>query len=495
MKTRRYNIKAILLILGGLTLISACNSKDDESSGAYVSSESVAITGFKLSPNISIMKNLDSVYFSIDLEHGVVFNADSLPKGTKITKLIPKISYPSTVTAATITMSGGTNRVGTVDYYNSPNDTIDFTGKVTLELKAGNISKTYLLKVNVHNVEADTIIWDNTAVAGTLPSRMPTPKAQKTVISDGSTVCLIEESDGSLTLSTSSDLFTGSWDKKAIEAGFSPDIDTFTATNGEFYMLSEEGNLYKSADAEQWEDCGVQWSNIIGGYDNYLLGLIASGSDVSTVSYPEGLTVANLPANFPAWGYSKPIVNKSAWASNPVLMIFGGESVSGDYCNGAWAFDGTKWTNLADRLLPAMYGVDVFPYYTYLSASTGGEREISNLVAMGGRMADGSINRDVYISYNNGLSWVKGADYLQLPSVMEIGERCDIVTFDKPMEWDLSNNWKAIGPRRIKYEIDGDMVKWNCPYIFIFGGYREDGSLIEDINCGVLRRLTFAPLF
>ena len=485
-----------MLLLGVIiAAVTSCNSKTDEIADDYVSTESVAVTNFRLNPNISIMKNLDSVYFSIDLAHGVIFNADSLPKGTRINKLIPKISYPSTVTSATLTMTGGTTREGTVNYLTNPSDTIDFTGKVTLELKAGEISKTYVLKVNVHNVESDTLIWENLAVTNTLPSRMENPKSQKTVGNEGTTTSLIEERDGSFTLAVCKDLFEGTWNKEKIQPGFTPKVETFSHCEAGYYVLSTSSELYSSNDGRNWNDCSMKWTNIIGGYENYVLGLETSGSNVSMVSYPAGLSTSNLPAEFPISGFSTPIVTKSAWSSNSTLMIFGGKTASGAYSDGAWAFDGTTWANLADRPLPALDGVQVFPYYTYLRATAGGEREIATMVALGGELADGTVNRDVYISYNNGLSWVKGAEYLQLPESIDLGSGGDVIVSTKGMEYNISNNWTAVNPRRVKYEIDGDLVKWECPYIFIFGGYDTKGRLIEKVRCGVLRRLTFAPLF
>ena len=495
---RRFSkILSLLLIMTGFVIASSCNSKE-EATEEYISTESVAVTAFSLNPNISIMKNLDSVFFSIDLNHGVIFNADSLPKGTKINKLIAKISYPSTVTGAQITMSGGTTREGVIDYFRSPSDTIDFTGRVTLELKAGDITKTYLIKVNVHQVESDTLIWENLSQTSTLPSRMSSPKNQKTVMEGETVYSVIQENDGSYTLASSSDLFAGHWTKEEIRFGFTPQVNTFTSTATGFYILDTSGKLYSSVDAKNWQDCGKTWKNVIGAYESYVLGIAESAAGTMMSSYPEGLAETALPTGFPVEGYSAPVVSKSAWATSSTIMIFGGKAIDGTFSDGAWAYDGTRWANLADRPLPAMYGVSVIPYYTYMTAATGGERELSILLALGGLTADGEINRDVYISYNNGLSWTKGPADLRLPSSMEIGHSADALTVGKQMESNLSDAWKSIKPHgasRIKYDVEGDLLKWECPYIFIFGGYDTRNALLSNVKCGVLRRLTFAPLF
>ena len=73
-----------------LIAMTACNKDDNDinnTASMYV--PAVAVTRFYLKADSKVMNNLDSVFFSIDLENGVIFNADSLPKGTKISTLIP----------------------------------------------------------------------------------------------------------------------------------------------------------------------------------------------------------------------------------------------------------------------------------------------------------------------------------------------------------------------------------------------------------------------
>ena len=174
-------LKRLAPALAGMALtLGACNSeKSDEP--AYEPALSVAVHSFSISPNAKVMTNLDSVFFSIDLAHGVIFNADSLPRGTKIDKLVPKITFPSAVTKAEIEMTGGETRTGVVDYKKSPTDSIDFSGNVTLTLATedGSLSRQYTIKVNVHKMVADSIMWDRSAVAP-LPSASPAPRVQGT---------------------------------------------------------------------------------------------------------------------------------------------------------------------------------------------------------------------------------------------------------------------------------------------------------------------------
>lgn len=482
----------------------SCNAKDDgTTSDSYVTSESVAITGFSLTADIRVMRNLDSVYFSIDLEHGVVFNADSLPKGTNVTKLIPKITYPSSVTSAVIEMTGGTHREGTVNYYTNTTDTIDFTGDVTLTLgTVDDITKTYTLKVNVHQTDPDTIYWEFVA-SMQLPSRLPSPAAQKTVMRGEDAYCLIEESDGTFTLSRSSDVFDGSWDKSEVQfSSARPSVRDFTVgSDGTFYLIdSVTATLLESADGLSWEPAASGWSGIIGIYGDTLLGISQQSEPSLMMSWPEGtFPQIVLPDGFPREGFTSPIEFTNRWTPYPTIVVFGGYPFDASGYSPSWAFDGTEWVNIADRALPALRGMAVMPYYSYLNSATNGLlKEFEVYLAFGGLRPDGTLNDTVYVSYDHGITWSRAQEYMQLPEGVTAGWQADVLAIGSSMQSNLSNRWKTSAPRRrLPFTIDGDLIKWECPYIFMFGGYAapDSSELITSIRSGVLQRLTYEPLF
>ncbi|MDE5840878.1 MAG: hypothetical protein K2H49_08160, partial [Muribaculaceae bacterium] len=72
---------ALLLIAG----VSSCNKATETTEELYMPASSVAVTAFSLKPKSGSKVKLDSVFFSIDLNKGVIFNADSLPVGTDVT--------------------------------------------------------------------------------------------------------------------------------------------------------------------------------------------------------------------------------------------------------------------------------------------------------------------------------------------------------------------------------------------------------------------------
>ena len=69
----------------------ACNS-DSESNVITYSSASTLISSVKISSSKSPYDKLDSVYFSIDQVEARIFNADSLPFGTRQTCFTPEIT-------------------------------------------------------------------------------------------------------------------------------------------------------------------------------------------------------------------------------------------------------------------------------------------------------------------------------------------------------------------------------------------------------------------
>ena len=492
------------MAIGFIAISTACNSKDEDvvTSTDYVASQSVAITGFNLQADLKVMKNLDSVYFSIDLEHGVVFNADSLPRGTKINKLIPKITYPSTVTSATIEMTGGSHRTGTVDYIKNPTDTIDFTGNVTLTLATAKnaLSKTYKLVVNVHKEDPDTLYWDRLSTT-TLPSRLPNPKAQKTVATPNGIITIIEESNGQFTLSSTKDLFEANWDQKALSLSFTPQIESLTAgSDGSLYILSTAGELMNSTDGMIWNQLASGWNSIIGQFGDILLGTSLQGNNLIQTSWPEGSAPAlQMPEGFPLSQHTQPVEFTNRWSTEPTIILFGGYPFSGNGKSPSWAYDGSQWVDISENSLPELAGLSVVNYYSYLkSASNSLIKEFEVLLAFGGKDAAGNVNRTVYISYDHGINWQKAQDYSQLPTSIGAGYMVDALCEGYPMESNLSDRWKIASHnmiRRLPFEISGDLVKWNCPYIFLMGGYDQNGALNTNIRSGVLQRLTFTPLF
>ncbi|MDE6026589.1 MAG: hypothetical protein K2G23_00775 [Muribaculaceae bacterium] len=482
--------------------IASCNKKTEEpedETEKIVYLPNVAVTSFKLKANKDVMPKLDSVFFSVDLDHGVIFNADSLPVGAKVNKLVPSISYSSAITSALIIMEGGTTRNDTVDYVKNPNDSIDFTGNVKLVLATADneMKKTYTIKVNVHRQQPDSLEWNETALAA-LPSRLPSPRNQKTVAFHNKAVSIIEENDGSFTIAQSDDMYANRWDKAELSLPFVPEIRSMAASSDAMYILDDNGNLYTSNDGDAWNPTGEAWNKIIGGYLDTAIGLKTDSEGLKYAQYPlKDISQVAVDPQFPVDAISNFVSRSNKWTSSPVGFFCGGVKADGSLSDDIWAFDGRSWIALSSGAFPAVKGVSLIPYYSFRRTSTSSliSSELEVWMMLGGEMADGSFNRTVYVSYDNGVNWHKGSTMLQLPDIIPPMIGCDNIVLASGKDANLSDAWKVMDKRRkVNWSVDGDIISWECPYIYLIGGFDPAGNLCNTIWRGVLNRLQSVPI-
>lgn len=157
---RRFPIYAIIACAASL-FAAGCNDDDDTLDVQIpdASQSAVMVNSFNLQANDSVLSSLDSVFFSIDLDHAVIFNADSLPVGTRVDRLCVNIGLPSVKTAE-ITMPNDKGIDTVVNYLTSPNDSINFSkGSVRLRLESinGEYERSYTIYVNVHKMNPDSM--------------------------------------------------------------------------------------------------------------------------------------------------------------------------------------------------------------------------------------------------------------------------------------------------------------------------------------------------
>lgn len=488
------------LFLAGIS----CNKQtSDNEEDIVVTSSIVAVKQFYLQANDSVMRNLDSVFFSIDLNTGVIFNADSLPKGTQVNRLIPSITFANTMTKADITYTKDNDLDTTINYLENPEDSIDFTHPVRLDVKAADgVSEfSYLIKVNVHNQTPDSLVWDRLS-SSTLPAMFSGPVAQKTIKRTSGIYSLIEEYNGEYTLSYSTDINEGIWQKNNIIFGFTPVVETFTSTEDCFWILSKEGMLYSSNDGENWTDTGEKWINILGAYGNNILGICEKEDYFYHTIYPykEGFIETPMSSDFPVSGFSHMGIIESEWADSDYALIAGGVTLEGDLSSKVWAFDGNTWAIINDSDIPAletpmMARYIVFRDTPYLFT----KRALDVWLLFGGVDENNNMNRIVYLSYDNGVTWQKASDLMQLPRPVPSLKSADVIVEGYDMSADLSDAWKQEENTktplftRAAYTIDGYEITWICPYMYIFGGYIDNNSLSTNIWRGVISRLTFIP--
>ncbi len=505
-------------LLIGLTAAAAlagaasCNSDTDSD---LTLPSNVMVTSFSLTDDDKVLDNLDSVFFSIDLNKGLIFNADSMPYGTKTDKLIPIIVTAGVSSAQLIvTRPGKSDTI--YNYLENSTDSIDFSnGPVTLRLKSlsGTADKDYKIYVNVHKVKSDSLVW-NRLERTSLPSLFSVVNSQQTVKS-GNTVYCLTKYDRRYSMAASDNPASGDWNKAEVSFSFNPVISSLSATDDALYILDESNRLYRSTDGGiAWTATGISVDHIYGGYDTRLIcGRTANGR-VTTLEYPSMKTTL-MPADFPASATSMPIKYTFEMSTTPQLMIVGGRLPDNSMTAATWSYDGNTWARLSKGEPEMALGeMTVVPYFTFSHNSAWIFNKYSVLLAFGGFDKDGKNHKTTYISYNYGVSWRRADSLLQLPDYVPAMRNARGFIVDKTMKTDAADThgWKTYPSVKLRQGwsfidtpvqpvcsalsplVSEPVVEWESPYIYVFGGEGDMAQTYNTLWRAVINRLTFKPI-
>lgn len=487
---RKLSSLIISTVLVGSLL--SCNS-DSEYYGTTDYTTSTMVTAFSLKANSKILSDLDSVFFSIDLVNRQIYNADSLPFGTDVSRLLVSITTPNSATLSIDMPSRYSGRDTIINLTDDPNDSINFAGRpVYLQVEAPNgiTIAHYTVKVNVHQVKADSLTWSKTD-RGILPTTIPSPTAQRAVRFGSKLLSMTGTSRRTTLAETSNPYDYSSWVENTVTLPEGADINTFTATDDALYIVCADGSLYRAEDESlQWtevEPAGSGWTHLYGGFGDDAVGV--KGSDWAT--YPSGKSgsIASLGADFPVKQTSQLVTYSSDWNIHPQALMGGGVTESGDLTGATWAFDGDGWFRLSSangvRELPASEGYTIFPYFNYLTSTNFVVTQRAVWIAIGYECdSAGDLSSTVYVSQDNGISWYVGADNLQLPE--EVEPRYCAQAFVCTHTIDES---RAVKP----------ITEWDVDYVYLFGGkyfdnYDLQTKVRNELWRGVIERMTFKPL-
>ena len=503
---------SIYLLVGMLcaSVLFSCNKDNEDVILADSLISSTAVTEFSLKENADVLENLDTVFFTIDLEKAEIYNADSLPMGTDVSNLCIKMTYVA-CSSAEFHVKGGKWMKDTTFVYKS-GDSIDFTGdgKFTLISQDLSATRTYDINVNVHKVKPDALSWGLMARRNLPAFKQDELVSQKTVQYDGKLYCLVNQGD-SYVLSTTSHPGEDAWETTKVDFTFVPKNETFTATDNALYIMDENNALYTSVDGFTWAECGLTLYSILGTYDDRVLGVVKVGDTYKHMEYPTRSTFVSteVAPSFPVEGVSQMVTLDSKWAVDKQRIVVGGVTASGTYLCDSWGYDGNNWGKISHKSnLPEMKGVTLFTYnYTHFDPESWITYEYPALFAVGGTMSDGDLDRDmVYISTDNGISWGVGNESLFLPEYIEPFTGAQAFVYNTTFTDNGARSGENYGwiempsskmPVGYRYQSRATVAvtSWECPYIYLFGGTNGNGVLYNNIWRGVINRLTFKPLY
>ncbi len=500
----------IASIIGfGALAFHSCNS-DSDSQYTYEESSAVAVTAFSLNDNKKVLDSLSNVFFSIDLVSANIFNADSLPYGTNVSRLVPSITASSGASLVQLEFPRPGKSDSIVNYLTNSTDSIDFSNgpvKLRVRSQSGAVERVYTVKVNVHAVKPDSLCWKE-FTGGNIAWQHPTLAARGAARCGDTFYVLSAADNGSAyEMLSSTDAFTENSASVAADfSSFTPDVESLTGTDEALYILASDGRLMKYATGGNWSDTGSRFHALYGAYGNEVLGSVNDESGWHIKAYPSGKTYS-LPAGCPVEATSQLCLYTLPMAESPMAVMLGGRTVEGSLSAKAWGFDGSTWAMISTKTIPdALEDVVLADYDLFnVPSSTWSPVKFPALVAFGGRRANGSVNRTVYYTYDLGMTWRKAPELMQLPSDVPsfYGNRAFVFATTSKAKSRSSMlscfNVKglpagAMEIMPVRSRASEPITEWEVPAIYFFGGHYASGDAIPATWRARLIRYTFKPV-
>lgn len=253
MKHLTYTLVALFTIAATFV---ACKSDDDVeySSDCYI--KSMVLGNLSRTIHSTTSDGRDTVYnvtltgsaFPMAIDHvaGTITNATALPIGTNIS------AVTSTVTSQGLVVYAHANDTTMWTQYNAK-DTLDFSTPYIFRVIAsdGNSYRDYNVSLSVRQDDADKFTWKSLATVKGLTSR----KAAKILSSEAKTVIFSSSDDGIYIAKAAASQAAAEWGESRCEGlPANADARTAVAYNGEYWMTSTDGHLFRSANGISWSE-------------------------------------------------------------------------------------------------------------------------------------------------------------------------------------------------------------------------------------------------
>lgn len=465
----KFNQFRFIIPLFAIILLNSCLGTNDPTT--Y--SENPTFVSLKFAANDSI-PNLEDAVFSLQfdalLNDSVIINLDSLPYQTRIDSVFPTFSFKSTAGSMLYFQNG--DSVGITG-----KDTIDFTQVVAIKnTAAAEIHpRTYKIKVNVHQVEAELYVWNK--VNNDLDSHNAVH--QKAVIlndklfyylSDNTTGYLYNSVDGY------------SWDPKTVNGlPINTPLNDMSQFNGKLYLSNNNDKIYSTSDGYNWTEktyTDYNFKSLLFVLNDSLRAITQSKTDLKYrfASSKDGGTWIvrekdEIPANFPISEFTA--LSFYSRSGKQKGIIVGGKDINGNVVTSNWSSEAkiqngkTYWVDfsLENHTLDTLaIGSSVIHYD-------------DKLYLLGVRN-DKPIFENYYkVSIDEGLSW----------------QTADTINNVLPESFSPRNFQSAVVLKPTKFSSSAIYTKTeliNSNRIFIIGGKTQTGVL-SDIWSGKLNRKSF----
>ena len=277
---KKYFCLLILLLAAMLTSCITETEHREYSDSCYVTS--VTLGTLKRAIKVKTEAGEDSVFYTtysgqyfhmtVDQRNRTIENRDSLLYGTRLDAVLMNIGFTGGVVAYRPADEDSLDWT----YYNST-DSMDLTKPLHLYAVAedGITTRTYTLKVNVHQQEGDSLYWnrmDSTSVFDGMTE-------MRAVVKDSELLLLGTTSAGVKLARRSTLDGTGEW--QLIETNLPQDaeVQTLRLQEPQLFVSSAEGLVYSSNDGVQWQACGNPYPGLklAAATDTYLYAVTPDG--------------------------------------------------------------------------------------------------------------------------------------------------------------------------------------------------------------------------
>jgi len=499
----------VLAVIFALGLSSCLNSNESET--VYTNVYNTIVTGFSLSDNTNVCSSLSGYSFTIDNyglsddsihqlypNDGIIFNPDSLPVGTIADSVKVTLTY-SSPDSIRMWLYDTNGELGQYAGYNS-DSALYFASypDAKIVVSANGNHKTYHVKINVHKVNGDTIVWHD--YTDELWADMNITD-QRTDTLNGRYFWYTEVDGMSNKVSTA--LMGGTpsqWQPMAnviVPDGDLLDLSSLYNWHDALYAVGQRsGRLLTSSDGYNWETIGEglkfqtilgnqhKTADVYGKWNSDSLNAIVRVDDsyhfaVSADAH-QWTIEQQIPSNFPITGFTRPVwtAARSNYGNlTSRLYIVGGKTADGSLTASTWSCDGwdekqhgPNWAEFPQDELKPLYGASLLEY------TIDSDYPKTFWILQPGIMADGTIPCNklyaklyttLYYSEDSGVSWHRlSRYYTQYADNSDLGQISCSSAFADPKTFQM----------------------------YFFGGVRADNTFKTSVWGGTLNSLTFEKL-
>lgn len=501
-------ITSLTGVLSVCVMLTGCLGSKEESEYIQTNAGNALVTTFALKDNSDVLSGLSKYAFTIDHygqsdpvlhalypNDGIIFNPDSLPYGTipDSVKVTVGFNSPKSVHFNLYNMNGELKQFS--DYANDSALWLASYPDVRLKLTSydESVTRTYHVKVNVHKVRTDTIVWktyDEDVWDGL------DVKSQRVDTLNGKLMWYVKAADGDYRVKSNVLRNMSAW-SEAQRLGClmkeDLDLETMYGYDGELFAVNRrDGSLWSSTDGILWgvrsndmkfvnilgvlqEVCGENIDPVYWHADQLAVLVDINGELKIRYSGDKGLSWSDdgkgdkpVPANFPVKGFVRPVGTPAKASLGNVssrITIVGGESKDGELLNTVWCCERKAWADVSGNgsALPKMSGGSILRY------TLNSEKPNTFWILWPGTLDGNKVSNDIYCSEDNGVSWHK------------MKQRYGRKAFSDTSKLEALNCSSAFYDPK-SYQM------------FFFGGKRQDGTSSTAMFGGVYSNLSFQTI-